>query len=42
MEADLTDEASINKAITGSTFVVHTASPVPEAGKLFKTDEEGK
>ena len=28
VQADLTDEASLASAITGSTFVVHTASPI--------------
>ena len=29
VEADLLDEASLFKAIEGSTYVVHTASPAP-------------
>ena len=29
MEADLLDEQSLIKAIKGSTYVVHTASPFP-------------
>lgn len=29
VEADLTNEASIQKAIEGATYVVHTASPFP-------------
>lgn len=29
VSADLLDDASIDKAIDGAEFVVHTASPIP-------------
>ena len=29
VEADLTNDASIKKAIEGATYVIHTASPIP-------------
>ena len=38
VNADCLDKASIDKAIEGSQFVVHTASPVPTDGKI--TEDE--
>jgi nucleoside-diphosphate-sugar epimerase len=38
VEADLTNEASLQAAIAGSTYVVHTASPFPMANP--KTEDE--
>lgn len=38
VEADLLDEASMLKAIEGSTYVVHTASPFPAFDKQPKDE----
>ena len=37
VSCDITDEAAVEKAIEGSTYVIHTASPVAVADPL---DEE--
>lgn len=40
VNADLLDEASIDKAIEGATFVVHTASPCDMGGNNLKNEDE--